>query len=513
MRQVGAYDLIISKIPSIHEPKVHLNFKTRLKWTALMLLIFLFLGQITIYGVSAAAKDRFLFLDIILGSSFGSLMTLGIGPIVTASIILQLLVGSKIIPWNIKSPEGRKKFQGSQKLLTVAFCFIEAVAYTLFGAIQPISPDPGIMTFIVIQLAFGGMLVLLMDEVISKWGIGSGVSLFIAAGVTRSIFIRAFNPFPAPGDVGGVSSGLIPQFVINIGAGEFFGAIVNILPIIATIIVFFIVVYAQAIKVEIPLAFASVRGFSRRWPLQLLYTNTIPVILIGALLANISLMGTFTARATEDPSIKCGILGCITADGVPTSGPIFYLSPPSSLAIQVFFLIVLATVFVITFLAFYFKFKTSGMRLLLFSVVLGILLGILTAYSTVGLPILDDSLRAITYLLVITAGATIFSIFWVSTSGMDARSVAEQIEGMGMQIPGFRKDPRIVEQVLDRYIPTLAIISGLFIGLLASVADFTGALGTGTGILLTAMIIYSLYEQISQRYLEDMHPAFRKFFG
>ena len=95
---------------------------------------------------------------------------------------------------------------------------------------------------------------------------------------------------------------------------------------------------------------------------------------------------------------------------------------------------------------------------------------------------------------------------------MDARAVSEQIEGMGMQIPGFRRDPRIVEQVLNRYIPSLAIISGVFIGLLASVADFTNAVGTGTGILLTVMIIYNLYENISMRYMEDMHPAMRKFF-
>ena len=82
-----------------------------------------------------------------------------------------------------------------------------------------------------------------------------------------------------------------------------------------------------------------------------------------------------------------------------------------------------------------------------------------------------------------------------------------------MQIPGFRRDPRIVEEVLNRYIPTLAIISGLFIGMLAALADFTDAVGTGTGILLTVMIIYNLYENIATRYMEDMHPALRKFFA
>ena len=138
-------DAIISKLPGIAEPKTHINFKTRLKWTGIILLLFLVLGQITLYGVSSASKQQFQFFEIILGSSIGSLMTLGIGPIVTASIILQLLVGSHIIPWDLKSPEGRKKFQGVQKLLVVFFAVFEAFAYVGFGAIRPASPDAGIL--------------------------------------------------------------------------------------------------------------------------------------------------------------------------------------------------------------------------------------------------------------------------------------------------------------------------------------------------------------------------------
>src|SRR3990167_4703692 len=124
-------EAITSKLPGIQEPKAYLSFKQRLKWTGLLLLIFLFLGQVTVYGVSVATKERFQFLQIILGSWFGTLMTLGIGPIVTASIILQLLVGSKIIPWDMKTEEGKKKFQGVQKLAVIFFCFFEAFAYEI----------------------------------------------------------------------------------------------------------------------------------------------------------------------------------------------------------------------------------------------------------------------------------------------------------------------------------------------------------------------------------------------
>jgi preprotein translocase subunit SecY len=498
---------ITSRLPGIAEPKTHLSFKSRLKWTAIVLFLYLLMGNITLYGVSSEAMGRFAFLEMILGSSFGTLVTLGIGPIVSASIILQLLIGSKIIPWDLKTEAGRKKFQGTQKLMVIFFCIFEAYAFVAFGAIQAADAASSTLLLLIGQIAFGGFVILLMDEVVSKWGIGSGVSLFIAAGVTKGIFIRALNPLTPLGET--MPSGLIPQFFALLGIDPF-QAVITLLPLFATLLVFVVVVYAQAIKVEIPLAFGSIRGFSRRWPLNLIYTNVIPIILTTALLANFQLVGSMLTSPTEE-GLRCGILGCFDSNGNPTSGIAYYLQSPSSLSVQVFFLIFLATIFITAFLAFYFRYR-QGTRIVLISAVIGFILAIFVTNGLVGLPTLNDSLRAVVYMLAMITGATIFSIFWVSTSGMDARSVAEQIEGMGMQIPGFRRDPRIVEQVLNRYIPTLAIISGVFIGLLASLANFTGALGTGTGILLTVMIVYNLYEQISMRYTEDMHPALRKFF-
>ncbi len=503
-------DVIISKLPGVAEPKAHISFKTRLKWTGLILLLFLILGQITLYGVSPTTKQQFQFFEIVLGSSMGSLMTLGIGPIVTASIILQLLVGSGIIPWNLRTPEGRKRFQGTQKILVVFFALFEAFAFVSFGAIQASTPDSATVLLLILQLAFGAILVLLMDEVVSKWGIGSGVSLFIAAGVTRQIFIRTFNPITPAGST--VPAGIIPQVISLMGIGEAFQAVIALLPLVATILVFLIVVYVQAIKVEIPLALGSIRGFARRWPLNLIYTSNIPVILVAALLANIQLVGSSLATATVN-GLRCGILGCFDpATGRATSGITAFLSVPSSLSIKIFFIIFLAVIFVAAFLAFYFKYG-RGMRILTIAGIGGFILALLVTSFSVGLPGVEETLKVLVYLLILTVGATVFSIFWVATSGMDSRSVAEQIEGLGMQIPGFRRDPRIVEEVLNRYIPTLAVISGLFIGMLAALADFTDAVGTGTGILLTVMIIYNLYENIATRYMEDMPPALRQFFA
>lgn len=502
-------DKLTARLPGIQEPKTHVSFRARLKWTGIILLLFLVLGQISLYGISPVSKERFQFFDIILGSSMGSLMTLGIGPIVTASIILQLLVGSKIIPWNLRDPDGRKKFQGTQKLLVILFTIFEAAAYVSFGAIAPAAPGAGLYVLLIAQLAFGGFLVLLMDEVVSKWGIGSGVSLFIAAGVSRQIFVRAFNPLSTPGET--IPAGLIPQAAVYVGMGEMFQAFIALLPIIATVIIFFTVVYVQSLKVEIPLAFGSIRGFSRRWPLNLIYTSNIPVILIAALLANLQMVANIAARVTDEAGLRCGFFGCFDQNGQAVSGIVRFFISPNSLSIQIFFIVFLLVIFAAAFSAFYFKFK-NAIKVLGISFIVGLVLAVLISNATTGLPTAEEGARVIVYLIILTAGSVIFSIFWVATSGMDARSVAEQIESMGMQIPGFRRDPRIVEEVLQRYIPVLTVISGLLIGLLAAFADFTNALGTGTGILLTVMIIYNFYEIIAQRYLEDMNPAVRKFF-
>ena len=122
-------------IPTVISPVKKLTFKEKGKWTLVILVLFFVLGSITVWGINPNAVSQFEFLEIVFGSRFGSLITLGIGPIVTASIILQLIVGSGIIKWDQSTEEGKRKFSAAQKLLTIAFCFIEAIAYVVAGAV------------------------------------------------------------------------------------------------------------------------------------------------------------------------------------------------------------------------------------------------------------------------------------------------------------------------------------------------------------------------------------------
>ncbi|HDD46213.1 MAG TPA: preprotein translocase subunit SecY [Candidatus Aenigmarchaeota archaeon] len=507
----NAYLNFLGRLPGVAEPVKRLTFKDKLKWTGAILIIYYLMTQVHVYGIAETGYEYFRTLEILLGSSFGSLMTLGIGPIVTASIILQLLVGSKLIPWDLTTERGKALFQGTQKLLAILFSFIEAFAYVVFGAVPARSPD--FVPLVVLQLAIGSILVLFMDEVISKWGFGSGVGLFIVAGVSKQIFIKALNPLTQGGglpDMANPPAGLIPYSILSLSAGQPLEALLSLMPVIATLIVFFLVIYAQAIRIEIPLAFSTIRGFGRRWPLKLLYTSNIPVILTAALLANIRVM----AKILSDKGMK--ILGTFDANGRPIGGLVYYLMPPNSQAISGF-MIFIGAFALIGALFIYFTKKRYGLKFIVLMGMLGAVLWYSISYM-LGLTSLiaissEDILRLVTYSSFMIIGAVIFSIFWVSTSGMDPKSVAQQIDSIGMQIPGFRRDIRIIERVLERYIPPLAVLGGAAVGFLAAFADFTNALGTGTGILLAVMIIYQMYEQIGMQHLEDMHPAVRRFFG
>ncbi len=464
-------------LPEVAGPtQKRLSFKEKLKWTTIILIIYFVLGLLPLFGLGDNALSQFEYLSIILAAQFGSIISLGIGPIVTASIVLQLLNGSGLMKFDLTTVEGKKRFQGTQKLLSIFFIIFEAVIYVFMGGLSPegfstkvVAGTPIFFQFqllLVFQLFLGGVMILFMDEVVSKWGFGSGVSLFIAAGVSQSIFVQAFNWLPGPTGLEGVtySAGAIPALFQSLAAGDPTTAGIKIAALISTVLVFVMAVYAQAMKVEIPLSFGRIRGHGIRWPLSFIYTSNIPVILVAALIANIQLWGRLLQNWGRP---LLGTFSDIT--GQPISGFVFWLQSPD------------------------------------------IVRGIIEQHTI--LLSYVPYVQALVYMLFMVGGSVIFSIFWVQTAGMDARSQAKQMMSSGLQIPGFRKDERVLERLLNRYIWPLTVMGGIAVGILAATADLTGALSRGTGILLSVMIVYRLYEEIAQQHMMDMNPMLRKFIG
>lgn len=475
-------DSILNNLPEVEGPKQkRLSFNEKLKWTLIVLILFFVLGMIPLFGLVENALQQFEYLSIILGAEFGSILSLGIGPIVTGSIVLQLLNGSGIVKFDLTSHEGKKRFQGVQKAMSIFFIIFEALIYVFMGGLAtgthfdtatsmliiPGAEVPAtavalsagfilnMKLILVLQLLIGGMLIMFMDEVVSKWGFGSGISLFIAAGVSKTIFIRAFSPLPAPNNPN-IATGAIPALFQSLAGGDPITAGLMLSVVVATVVVFILSVYAQAMKIEIPLSFGRIRGHGIRWPLSFIYTSNIPVILVAALIANIQLFATLLERWGFP------ILGTFSGSQ-PISGLVAWLHAPNILE----------------------KIITGSLGMM-------------------------DIGQALVYVTFMIVGAMIFSIFWVQTAGMDSSSQAKQIMASGLQIPGFRKDQRVLERLLDRYIWPLTVMGAIAVGFLAALADLSGALGRGTGILLTVMIVYKLYEDIAKQHMMDMHPMMRK---
>ncbi|ACX72075.1 preprotein translocase, SecY subunit [Methanocaldococcus vulcanius M7] len=426
---------ILEKIPEVELPVREIPFKERLKWTGIVLILYFIMGCIDVYTAGAQIPAIFEFWQTITASRIGTLITLGIGPIVTAGIIMQLLVGSGLIQMDLSIPENRALFQGCQKLLSIIMCFVEAVLFVGAGAFGALTPLLALL--VVLQIAFGSIILIYLDEIVSKYGIGSGIGLFIAAGVSQTIFVGAFGP-----------EGYLWKFLGSLIEGA--PNIEYIAPIIGTIIVFLMVVYAECMRVEIPLAHGRIKGAVGKYPIKFVYTSNIPVILASALFANVQLWGLALYRAGVP------ILGHYEG-GRPIDGIAYYLSTPYGLS-----------------------------------------------------SIVSDPIHAIIYMIAMIITCVVFGMFWVETTGLDPKSMAKRIGSLNMAIKGFRKSEKAIEHRLKRYIPPLTVMSSAFVGFLATIANFIGALGGGTGVLLTVSIVYRMYEQLLKEKVSELHPTIAK---
>ena len=146
---------IFAFIPEVKNPEEKkLSFQVKLKWTLIVLASFFVLANIPLFGLSNNALERFKYLAVILGTDFGSIISLGIGPIVMASVILQLLTGSGILNLDTTTDEGKKFFQGLQKVLTLFFIIFEAAVYVFMKGLQATAGLEGLLIF---QLVLGGL--------------------------------------------------------------------------------------------------------------------------------------------------------------------------------------------------------------------------------------------------------------------------------------------------------------------------------------------------------------------
>ena len=456
-------------LPEINSPTRKVSFNEKLFWTAMALIIYLIMSEISLYNVGGGGWDLEN-LRIIFASNRGTLTELGIGPIVTGGLILQLLIGSNIINADLGNTEDRALFTAATKVFAIVLTGVQAGAYLLGGVYGSLTLVTTLIVFI--QLLIAGIVLLLLDEMMQKgWGIGSGISLFILAGVAKGIMWDSFGITATMAD--GKTYGAFIALGQTILGGEplanaFFrydssGALTTLptmLGLIATIVVFVIVIYMEGVRVELPIAHANYRGFRGKYPIKLLYVSNLPVIFASALFANVYVFAQLLQSQFPN-NFLVNILGTFGGEGgAPIGGLAYYVTAPRSLA-------------------------------------------------AVG----ADPLRALAFVGIMVTFAIIFSLTWLEVGGLGPGTVAKQLVDSGMQIPGFRRSSKSIEMILKRYIPVVTVLGGALIGLVASVSEFFGVFGSGMGILLAVGILYQYYQLLVREQVAEMYPAFGRVLG
>lgn len=442
-------------LPEVAQPERKVPFRDKMLWTAVTLVIFLVCCQIPLYGIkSSESSDPFYWSRVILASNRGTLMELGISPIVTSGLVMQLLAGSKIIEVDQGLKEDRALFSGAQKLFGMIITIGQGTAYVFSGMYGDVKDlGAGNALLIIIQLFFAGIIVIVLDELLQKgYGLGSGISLFIATNICENIVWKALSPTTINTGRGTEFEGaLIALFHLLITRSDKVRALKeafyrqnlpNVTSLLSTVLVFIIVIYFQGFRVDLPVKYQKQRGQQGSYPIKLFYTSNIPIILQTALVSNLYFLSQLLFRRYPT-NILINLLGQWhegpQGQSIPVGGLAYYVSPPVTFA-----------------------------------------------------DIIADPFHTIFYLTFVLSACALFSKTWIEVSGSSAKDVAKQLRDQQMTIPGHR-DQSLVK-VLNRYIPTAAAFGGLCIGALSILADFMGAIGSGTGILLAVTIIYQYFE-------------------
>ena len=453
-------------LPEIKVPERKVKFNEKIFWTALVLIVYLVMTEIPLYGVAADTQDQFGALRVIFASNRGTLMELGIGPIVTAGLILQLLAGSSLINCDMSKTEDRGLFTIASKVFSIILTGIQGGAYIISGMYGELGIP--VMGVIFLQLLAAGVIVMLLDELVQKgWGLGSGISLFIMAGVAQQILWQTFSPSA------GLFVGAAGQLFANNSTYTLFDWIVgsgvypSLIGFIATIGAFLVIIYLNGIRIELPMSYAGYKGFRSKYPIKLLYVSNLPVIFASALFANVyffsQLIWSSVGRPAPGTNLFVDIFGSysvVNGTVTPSGGLAHLVTAPQSL-------------------------------------------------QNVG----ADPLRAMIYLGILIVFCALFSLIWLEVGGLGPSKVAQQLMDSGMQIPGYRRSGRPIEAVLKRYIPVVAILGGVIVALVAGISDFLGVFGSGVGILLSVGIIYQYYELLMREKAAEMYPAFRRILG
>ena len=302
------------------------------------------------------------------------------------------------------------------------------------------------------QIVTASIVTMLLDEILQKgYGFGSGINLFTAVSTAVTIFWKILSPTTVDIGRGPESEGaLIALFQLLTKRHDKARALIdafyrphlpNVMGVLSTLAVFAIIVYLQGFRVELNIKSNRMRGQRAVYPIRLLYTSSMPIMLFTTMTSNILMISHMLyQRFSANPVVKfLGVWEPMEGSNqlFAKSGLVYYLSPPRSIVEAVL-----------------------------------------------------DPIHTIVYAFIIITVCALLSKTWMEISGSSVRDVANELKENQLVIVGYRESSMYKE--LKRVIPVAASFGGAILGAVSVIADVSGAVGSGTGILLCVCIIYQV---------------------
>ncbi|KAL0229128.1 hypothetical protein GEMRC1_013748 [Eukaryota sp. GEM-RC1] len=427
--------------------------------------------------LSTKGGDPFYWSRVILASNKGTLMELGISPIITSGMVLQLLSAVKILRVNQNDPTEKMIYGKVQKLAAMGITLFQAIAYTLSGIYGPVA-ELGMFnaSLIVIQLLLAGVVVILWDDMLSKdyCVTTQGVSLFIASNICEQIVWTALSPITVPSQVIPNTTefeGALLQFVgnaVKAGGHEsrlaairyalFRNQLPNVTTLVNTAALFYLVLYLSNFRVEVPLKRAGYREGSMNYPIKLFYTGNMPAILQNALTSNLFFVSQLLFRRFGETNGIVRALG-VWDKSAPVAGLVSYLSAPRGLS-----------------------------------------------------QALATPLKSLVHIAVTIGACSGFSFVWLQMSGSGPMELAQSLKQQRLHTPGAKQAPtgtkkqaqvrgsydEMTYTTVSRYVKRCAWVGGAMLGCLVILGELLGCVGGGTGVLMASSLIANIRENIEK---------------
>ncbi|MHA2029888.1 MAG: hypothetical protein ACW99Q_10890 [Candidatus Kariarchaeaceae archaeon] len=338
----------------MNRPVEDIDFTTRCWVTIGVLVVYSLLAIIPLSGANLGEGDPFAFIRIITASSQGTLAELGILPVLTAGLITYTLVGGKIFKMDTGSEKERERYNTVRILLSFLITIILA-SFIVYSGIYGPDLDFSTQTLIIIQLTVAGLLIILLDEIINRgWGLGSGISIFIAGSIGLRIiqgFLAPSNILEGPNNVTSARGIIFATFYwfgeegpISAFSNLFFRYSTNpthylnlpslsILSVILAVGFFILAVFLQAKDPRI----ASQGPFERSKNISL--TPMIPLVLTATVLVLIRFISHLiwnTGGRENSRNALVYLMGQfrldeVTGQYVPNGGIAYFITPPQSI--------------------------------------------------------------------------------------------------------------------------------------------------------------------------------------